>query len=444
MPVIIDAGILDASGNTARIDIVNSPNYTGLKQDRVKHKSAAGTMVNTAYYRDDGSSMIQEFMAAAVEVFGDKVLLQFEDFNSNDAFPLLDTYRSQFVSYNDDIQGTAAVTVAGILGALKIKNPEAEDLISLLPREKVLLHGAGSANLGAAQLLTSQGGMPKNHVHMTNSRGLIWASEDGSQGTFRNEEQKQFAVIGEPDGPHKALIDVVRHVQPSCLVGAVGVAPNCFTKEVMELMMEINAEGGELDDKHRPVVFALSNPKTQAEITSENAYTWTNGQVIYGSGTKMPSVTIGARSHNPGQVNNVFIFPGMSFGAVQCQASSITDKLFIVAAEAVANSLDEADIAADRVMPPVSRIRDVSLNVACAVVWACQQEGLARKQVGETKEAVKEALKAAMWTPDLEMSSPVHARVRGTSTVGLQLEDPCLVGNHVGTWSGPAETRASL
>jgi len=392
MPVIIDAGIHDSTGNTAHLDIINNPNYTGLAYDRKTEVSEAGTRVNTAYY--GSGNMIDEFMEAAVEVFGEKILLQFEDFNSNDAFPLLARQRGKFLSYNDDIQGTAAVCVAGILGAIKIKYPQQEDLISLLSKETILLHGAGSANLGAASLLQIEGKVPSSQINLTNSRGLIWKNDEG-QGTFRNNEQKEFAHHGEPTFPHKALLDIVKNIKPTCLVGAVGVAPDCFTEDVMKEMVKISAENQTV-----PVVFALSNPLSQAEITSENAYKWTDGKVVYGSGTKMPPVTVGDRELHSGQVNNVFIFPGMSFAAVQCQATGITDRLFLVAAEAVANSISEEELAQNRCMPTVGRIREVSLNVATAVVWECQNSKLARRTVGKDKASIKAALQAEMWAPE--------------------------------------------
>jgi len=406
MPVMIDAGIYESEGNTAHIDIIHDDDYSGLKQGRVTHKSDAGTVVNSAYYEDTKGAfkmnMIDEFMAAAVKVFGEHVILQFEDFNSNDAFPLLARQRTKFVAYNDDIQGTASIAVAGILGALKIKNPTEKNLIGLLPQESILLHGAGSANIGAAQLMHYEGKVPKSHIFMTNSRGLIWADEAG-QGTFRNQEQKEFAQSGEPEFKHEKLEDIVANTHPSCLVGAVGVAPGCFTKDVIEKLIEVNNDGGEGDGQevHRPVCFALSNPISQAEITSTDAYTWSKGTVIYGSGTKMPMVEVKGVEHHPGQVNNVYIFPGMSFAVVQCQATSIPDRLFLVAAEAVANSLSSEDLQQDRVLPPLARIREVSLNVATAVVLECQKLGLASKTVGETEEAVRTALAAAMWKPEL-------------------------------------------
>jgi len=389
MPVIIDAGISDALGNTAKLDLRGNPRYLGLKQDRKREKSSDfGTVVNTAYY--GSNNVIEEFMEAACEVFGRNVLLQFEDFNSNDAFPLLDIHRNKYCTYNDDIQGTAAITCAGILGSIKIKNPDSTELIGLLPQERVLFHGAGSANLGAAALL-HQGGMPLENIAMTNSRGLMWKSDD-EQGTFRNEEQKVFAVP-KPAWPHEQLEDIVANFKPSVLVGATGRTPGAFTEEIMRAMVRINSP-------HRPVVFALSNPKTQAEVNSTDAYTWTEGKVIFGSGTKFnPVTTVDGVEHHPGMVNNVYIFPGLSFGAVQCGASTISDAVFLKAAEAVGNTLTPQDIREDRVVPPVARIRSVALKVATAVVGQVMKEQKATKPIDGTEAEIAATLEQNMWTP---------------------------------------------
>ena len=150
----------------------------------------------------------------------------------------------------------------------------------------------------------------------------------------------------------------------------------------------------------RPIIFALSNPKTQAEITAHDAYTWSDGQVIYGSGTQFDPVTVGARKHEPGQVNNVYIFPGLSFGAVCCQAQTIPERMFMVAAEAVANSLSQEDLEADRVMPARSRLREVALNVATSVVLESQKLGLAGRVLGEGWDEVQEVLRGMMWLPN--------------------------------------------
>jgi len=395
VPVILDAGIHDAAGNTAKIDIRNHPFYTGVKKARVTHTSAAGTMVNSAYYGPD--NMIKEFMDAAVEVFGKTCLLQFEDFNSNDAFPLLDEMRDKYLTYNDDIQGTAAVTVAGILGAIKLKKPTKSNLVELLLSETFLFHGAGSANVGAAKLLLHAGVAPER-IKMTNSRGLLWRSEDGSDGSFRNDEQKMFAVVGKPSWPSADLIEIISNVKPTILVGAVGVSPGCFNQAVIEKMVEVNP-GSTDKGSIRPTVFALSNPKTQAEVTSENAIKWSEGKVIYGCGTAFPGATFNGRTHMPGQVNNVYCFPGISFGAISCKAQKLPDAIFLAAAEAVANTLSASDIEEDRVVPHPARIREVGLNVAAATVLACNKAGVSTRPIGDTFDAVKEVLAKEMWDP---------------------------------------------
>jgi len=391
IPLIIDAGCGDSSKNTAKLEIREHPLYTGLKQDRAMEVSAAGTMVNSCYYGH--GNMIHELFEAAKDVFGAGCLLQFEDFNTNDAFPLLAEYRDKYLTYNDDIQGTAAVGVAGIMGAIKLKRPSCTDLVGALKEETILLWGAGSANMGLANLLLNEGGIEKHKLLVCGSKGLIWSSEDGSQGNFKNGEQKALAYRGKPAFACETLLDVIRSVKPTVLVGAVGVAPNCFTQEVVDGMMQSVGDGG------RPIIFALSNPKSQAEITAENCYKWSNGAAIFGSGTYFDSVVLGGKKHSPGQVNNVYIFPGMSFAAICCQAKTIPERLFLVAAEAVANSLSQQDFDEGRVIPERDRVQEVNLNVATAVVLEAQNLSLARRKLGADAAAVKATLEGMMWKP---------------------------------------------
>jgi malate dehydrogenase (oxaloacetate-decarboxylating)(NADP+) len=264
--------------------------------------------------------------------------------------------------------------------------------------EKFLFHGAGSANIGLMKLLHEEAGVPMSSMFVTNSRGLIWRSEDGTTGNFRNEEQKAFGQIGEPTFSSKDLTSVVEQLKPSCVIGAVGVVPNCFTKPMIEALVRVNEK--------RPVVFALSNPKTQAEVTASDAYKWSDGKVIYGSGTWFAPVDVKGKTYAPGQVNNVYIFPGVSFGAVCCQATSIPERLFMVAAEAVASSLGEEELRLDMVVPGRDRIQEVVLNVATAVALEAQTMGLAGKQLGKTYEEVRAALNSMRWTPQAPISSP--------------------------------------
>lgn len=199
--------------------------------------------MNKAFY--DAGNVIDELMDAAVKVFGRHVLLQFEDFNTNDAFPLLQRQRDRYLTFNDDIQGTAAVTVAGLLGALKLQHSKATELLPLLADNAFLMHGAGAANLGTANLLVSAG-VPKEHIYLTNSRGLVWQPRDNSKGgSARNAEQRAFAVRGEPPWPHSKLNDIIAHVEPSFLIGATGKMPGCFDKDVIDAMLKAQVRADE-------------------------------------------------------------------------------------------------------------------------------------------------------------------------------------------------------
>merc|ERR1712228_77817 len=220
-------------------------------------------------------------------------------------------------------------------------------------------------------------------------------------------EQKALAYRGKPAFACESLVDVIKGVKPTVLVGAVGVSPNCFTKEVVDGMMQSVGGGG------RPIIFALSNPKSQSEITAENCYRWSNGSAIFGSGTHFDSVEVGGKRHSPGQVNNVYIFPGMSFGAICCRAKTIPDDLFLVAAEAVANSLDEDDFACSRVIPERDRVQTVNCNVAAAVCESAQKLGLAKKHLGSSRAEIQAALKEMMWMPGVskDPDAPVCKRV---------------------------------
>jgi len=200
---------------------------------------------------------------------------------------------------------------------------------------------------------------------------------------------------GKPTFECKTLTSVIENTETTCLIGAVGVAPGCFDKGVIEALVKVNR------DAMRPTVFALSNPKTQAECTAEDCYKWSNERAIYGAGTYFDPVIIEGRERCPGQVNNVYIFPGVSFGAVVCEATTIPESFFMVAAQAVANSLSDEDLQCDRVVPCRDRLREVALNVATAVVIEAQQKGLATRNLGKDEAEVKAAVKALMWEPGM-------------------------------------------
>mmetsp|Transcript_17211 Transcript_17211/g.44283 ORF Transcript_17211/g.44283 Transcript_17211/m.44283 type:complete len:611 (+) Transcript_17211:91-1923(+) len=390
IPVLIDAGCGGPETNTERLVIRDSPLYTGLKQPRIMTKSEAGTNVNTAYYGKD--SLIRELIEATASLFGKTCLTQFEDFDSNDAFPLLAEFREENLTYNDDIQGTASVAVAGLFGALRLRNPETKDVIAASKKETFLFYGAGSANIGSMKLLANEVGVPKSQIMCMNSKGIVWKSADGKDGSFRNNEQKEFAVVGQPEYDSKDLVEVIKRTKPTVVVGAAGVDPGCFTEAVVHALLDANAGS-------RPVMFAMSNPHTQAEITAQNAYNWSKGTLIYGSGTKFGPVQVNGITYEAGQVNNVYIFPGCSYGAVFAGAKKIPDAIFLAAAEAVAQSIDEQDVKLSRVVPRISRVREVSLEVAAAVAWRAKELGLATKPMANSYSEVHAAIAASRWQP---------------------------------------------
>jgi malic enzyme len=251
LPILLDVGISPPAGNTARLAIDADARYTGLRQPRALEQSAAGTAINSAHHGREG--LVEELMQAATELFGPAVLLQFEDFNANDAFPLLAASRARYLTFNDDIQGTAAVIVAGLLGALRLRQPEACDLRAFLRTQRFLFHGSGSANLGAAALLRSEGGVPAERIWLTNSRGLLWrladgqgAAAGGDEGNFRNGEQRALAAVlpAPPSFAAGSLRALVRELRPHFLVGAVGTAPGCFDRTVVDAMVEVRGSRG--------------------------------------------------------------------------------------------------------------------------------------------------------------------------------------------------------
>jgi len=217
--------------------------------------------------------------------------------------------------------------------------------------------------------------------------------------THTLQQQRALAQVGKPSYPQD-LVSIIKNVKPDILIGAVGVVPNCFTKEVVDAMLAVQDAKPEAD-RVRPIIFALSNPKTQAEITAEDCYKFSQGRAIFGSGTRFESVQVNGETREPGQVNNFLIFPGMSFGAMKCAATTIPERLFMVAAEAVANCLDARDLKVESVVPHPSRIREVALSVATAVVLESQRGGYAQKQLGVDEASVRAALEAAMWQPSV-------------------------------------------
>ncbi|XP_069495836.1 NADP-dependent malic enzyme, mitochondrial [Ambystoma mexicanum] len=330
LPVLLDVG----TDNEA---LLNDPLYIGVKHRRVRGK--------------EYDELIDEFMQAVTTKYGMNCLIQFEDFANSNAFRLLNKYRNKYCTFNDDIQGTASVAVAGIFAALRITKNKLSD-------HKFVFQGAGEAAMGIANLIVmamEKEGVPrKEAIHkiwMVDSKGLIVKG----RGKL-NHEKEMFAQ----DHPQvKTLEEVVRAVKPTAIIGVAAIG-GAFTEQILSDMASFN---------DRPLIFALSNPTSKAECTAEQCYRITEGRGIFASGSPFSKVTLpNGQTFFPGQGNNAYVFPGVALGIIACGVRHITEDLFLTTAEAIAEEVTEENLAEGRLYPPLSMIRDVSFKIAVRIV----------------------------------------------------------------------------
>jgi malate dehydrogenase (oxaloacetate-decarboxylating)(NADP+) len=295
----------------------------------------------------------------AVQKVFPQALIQFEDFATENAFRLLERYRNRVCCFNDDIQGTAAVTLAGLVSAGRmIGRP--------LTEQTVLFLGAGAAATGIADLVVAsmarEGVDPdaaRRRCWFVDSKGLVVSSRSDLAAHKRPyAHEREFA----PD-----LLAAVRAIRPTALIGASG-QPQSFTEEVLRAMAAVN---------DRPIVFALSNPTSKAECTAEQAYRWTEGRAVFASGSPFDPVTLDGRTFVPGQGNNAYIFPGVGLGAVAVKARRVTDEMFAAAAAALAELVTDAELAQGSLFPPLTSIRDVSAAIAARVAAVAFEQDVA-------------------------------------------------------------------
>uniref|UniRef100_A0A672HRR0 Malic enzyme n=1 Tax=Salarias fasciatus TaxID=181472 RepID=A0A672HRR0_SALFA len=292
--------------------------------------------------------------------YGMDCLIQFEDFANVNAFRLLSKYRNQYCTFNDDIQGTAAVAVAGLLAALRLTKSRMSD-------HTIVFQGAGEAAMGIAELITmvmEKEGLPKEQglkkIWMVDSKGLIVKGRD-----HLTHEKERFA---HEHAQMKKLEDVVRELKPTAIIGVAAVA-GAFTEQIIRDMASFN---------ERPIIFALSNPTSKAECTAEQCYTLTEGRGIFASGSPFDPVTLpDGRTFYPGQGNNAYIFPGVGLGVIACSLRHITEEIFLTSAEALADLVTEKDLAEGRLYPPLSSIRDVSLKLAAKIMEYAYKHNMA-------------------------------------------------------------------
>jgi malate dehydrogenase (oxaloacetate-decarboxylating)(NADP+) len=338
LPVVIDVG----TNNQA---LLEDPLYLGLRQSRVR---------GVEYM-----AFVDEFVTAVQQLYP-KCCIQWEDFANINAVPLLERYRNEVCTFNDDIQGTAGVALAGILASLRITKQKITD-------QRFLFLGAGSAGTGIAELIGQAMARAGMDLHEARRRNALFDVK-GLLVTSRNDLADFQRPFAQDRQPVSTFIEAVKALKPTGIIGVSGI-PKLFTREVIETMAELN---------QRPIIFPYSNPTSRSECSAEEAYRWSNGRAIFASGSPFPSVDIGGRKFVPNQGNNVYIFPAVAMALFATEAKRVTDEMFLTAAQAIAEQVSEDNLAAELIYPPRERIFAASLHVAERVAACIFEQGLAR------------------------------------------------------------------
>ncbi|KAL7159285.1 hypothetical protein ABFS83_01G017800 [Erythranthe nasuta] len=360
LPITIDVG-------TNNKKLLDDEFYIGLRQNRATGQEYA--------------ELLEEFMSAAKQNYGEKVLIQFEDFANHNAFDLLAKYRTTHLVFNDDIQGTASVVLAGIVSALKIVGGTLAD-------HTFLFLGAGEAGTGIAELIALEISK-KTNTPVEQNRKKIWLVDSkGLIVSSRKESLQHFkAPWAHEHEPVSELLDAVKAIKPTVLIGTSGVGKT-FTKEVVEAMSSIN---------EKPVILSLSNPTSQSECTAEEAYTWSEGRAIFASGSPFDPVEYNGQTFVPGQANNAYIFPGFGLGLIMSGTIRVHDDLLLAASEALAAQAMEENYAKGLIYPPFTNIRKISAHIAANVAAKAYELGLASR-LPRPKDLVAFA-ESCMYTP---------------------------------------------
>ena len=356
LPVILDVG-------TNNAELLRDPFYVGLRRRRLR---------GVEY-----DELVDEFITEARKAFPG-VLIQFEDFANHNAFHLLRKYRERVCVFNDDIQGTAAVALAGLFTALRVTGGKLTD-------QTVLFLGAGEAATGIADLVVSamvaQGcseAEARRRNWLVDSRGLVVKSR-----TDLAEQKLPYAHEHAPVGD---FLTAIRTLEPTAIIGVAAVG-GAFSDEVLQTMAELNA---------RPIVFALSNPTSKAECTAEEAYRYTAGRALFACGSPFDPVKLDGRTFVPRQGNNSYIFPGVGLGAIASGARLITDEMFMSAALTLAKLVPQSDLDQGSLYPALPRIREVSAHIAAAVAEVAYQRGLA---TGDAPNDLRTHVQSHMYDP---------------------------------------------
>lgn len=336
LPLTIDVG-------TNNQQLLEDPFYLGERENRIPRSSY--------------DQLVEELVDSLAAEFGNKVLIHLEDFSPANAFGILQKYRERRLIFDDDVQCTAAVVVAALMGAFRLMKGELKrDLTS------IVFFGAGQANLGTASVivdaLMDQGVSEEDalsRIWMLDSKGLIYAGRDG---VTPQKRRFQRPFLPNKLSPQSDLQEVVQYVQPCALVGAASI-PGSFTPSVIRTMSSLVA---------RPIIFSLSNPNSRTECTAEEAYTYSSGRAIFASGSPFDPVELDSRRFCPSQANNALVFPGLAQGLRLANASRVDDEVLRAASEALSSLLHEEDMRLGRVLP--TSLRESAQAVAKAVAEA--------------------------------------------------------------------------
>jgi len=366
LPISFDVG-------TDNTELLEDPSYVGYRAPRLRGEEYA--------------TLVEELITAIQTVFP-RALLQWEDFKKTNAFRLLDRYDERILSFNDDIQGTAGIAVAGVVAAGRITGTPIE-------RQRIVVLGAGAAGVGITRILQAEmdrialtEDQAQKAIAVLDSRGLLVDTRD-----FDDEYKQKFAwpadyarELGlDPDQPID-LLDVVKAFEPTVLIGTSGV-PGTFTEDVIRAMAE---------RCERPAIFPFSNPNSKAEAHPADIVEWTDGKALIASGSPFDPVEHGGQTIPVAQGNNVYVFPGVGLGVIASGASRVVDTMFAVAAHAIGAQLDEAAVEAGHLYPPLGELRTISRSVAIEVGLHAMELGLAPKQ---DRDEFERTVDAMMWFP---------------------------------------------
>lgn len=380
MPVLIDAG-------TNNPDNLKDPLYLGLQRKR--------------YTGAEYDAIVDECISA-IKTRWPKALIQFEDFSNENAMRLLQKYQHNTLCFNDDIQGTGAVALAGILGALRaIDHPEAT-----LTKQRIVIAGAGTAGLGVAN--TIKHAMMKAGLSEDEARDNFWLLDaEGLLGQGRDAQPDQMAYVRGDLADGQSLEEVTAQVKPTVIIGVSGQG-GLFSEETISTMAQ---------HCKRPIVFPLSNPTTHAECTLENAVKWSQGSCIFASGSPFDPIEFEGKIHHANQANNMYTFPGLGLGAITCQSKRVSQDMLHACATTLAGLVDTDRLKVGKIFPRIRDIRPVTQEIAVSVVETARDTDLAQSPVPQTRDEVRELVEARTWQPEyahivrpaIESTAYVHA-----------------------------------